>query len=140
MKRLFLAVSFLFLFSGIGFAQSTDTVQGYLSAEGTTCAVTKCVTLSIPAGSGSVGIQISGTFTADIEIEATIDGSNYLAVSAFPLTAGASVTQVTAAGAWRLNAAGLKKVRVRCSDYTSGLASVTIVSSPASYVGTPAES
>lgn len=70
-----------------------------------------------------VAFVVSGTFTATVQFEATIDGTNWFSVgvhTAAVAFGGAVVTSATAAGQWRGDVTEYKAVRVRCSAYTSG--------------------
>lgn len=80
---------------------------------------------------GSIVVfQLSGTFSGTIAFESSVDGTNFIATGAFPISeSGTAATTATAAGIWRIRAAGLSAVRARCSVYTSG----TIVVHAASY-------
>lgn len=70
--------------------------------------------------SGTVGIQVVGSFTATLVPEYSIDGgTTWLTATVFPVGGGAGVTSLTAAGAWRFGTAGLSNFRVRCSAFTS---------------------
>lgn len=72
--------------------------------------------------------QITGSFTATINFECTLDGSNWVALECQPVGATASVvTSATAAGIWRFNALGLYAVRARVT-WSSGT-SVTVTAS-----------
>ncbi len=79
---------------------------------------------------GTIGIDVRGTFTADITPEATIDNINWFTLSINPIAGGAAVTTITAAGAWTANCAGLHKVRLRIDNYTSGTATVNLLTCP----------
>lgn len=85
---------------------------------------TGCVMIGVGT-SGTVGVQITGTFSATIQFEQSIDNVTWVA---WPVTDpngdGSSVTSTTAAGYWIGSAAGAKTLRVRVSAYTSGTASV----------------
>jgi hypothetical protein len=70
-------------------------------------------------------IQVTGTFEADVEFEGTVDGSNWVAVGLQPVATPFTVASVATstsdtAGVWYGNLPGLKAVRARISDYTSG--------------------
>lgn len=71
-------------------------------------------------GRGSVGVQITGTWVATVQFEATIDGTNWFSVPAFPPTTGVSVTSTSANGQWIIPSAGYEQVRARVSAFTSG--------------------
>lgn len=86
---------------------------------------------------GTMGIQITGSFTATLQFEGNIDGgtaaSSWFPIAAFPAqgVVGVHLTSVTAAGQWVADCEGLTGFRVRCSAYTSGSPVVTLSSSVA---------
>lgn len=79
---------------------------------------------------GSVSVQITGTLSATITFEATVDGTNWVAASMIPVGQQAAyataVTTATAAGIWSANTNAVAGFRARCSAYTSGSPVVTI--------------
>jgi len=73
-------------------------------------------------------IQVTGTFSAEVTWEATVDGTNWVAVALADLnsTSRARGTSDTTAGLYLLEeAGGLQRLRARVSTFTSG--SVTAV-------------
>ena len=70
-------------------------------------------------------LQVTGITTATITFEATIDGSNWVAVQVTNLNDGSESTTATANGLYRLTCLGLVSVRARISAYTSGTSTVT---------------
>ena len=72
------------------------------------------------AGHSVAVLQASGTFEATITFEAAVDGGNWIAVQATNLTSGTAATTATAAGLYRITVAGLRVLRARISEYTSG--------------------
>lgn len=70
-------------------------------------------------------MQVSGTFTATITFEGTVDESNWVAIQATNLNDGSVATIATSAGLYAAPAAGLTRVRARISSYTSGSVTVT---------------
>lgn len=78
-------------------------------------------------------IDIRGTFVGAVVFEATVDGTNYIALAAYNLTTAAYVASVTAAANVAVNCAGFRRVRVRCSAYTSGTMIVTMRGSIADF-------
>lgn len=76
---------------------------------------------------GACGVQVTGTFTATLLIEATMDGTNWGTYAFVNCATGATATSITAAGQFRTELVGVHSVRVRCSAYTSGTAAVTLV-------------
>jgi hypothetical protein len=76
----------------------------------------------------SVVLQVTGTFTGTITFEASVDGTNYVAIAmkaSAQTTATTLVTTATAAGVFSLNIQGLPNFRARMSAYTDGAAVVT---------------
>jgi hypothetical protein len=73
----------------------------------------------------SAGLQVTGTFTATVTFEATIDGSNWVALNATPSNSATPASTATAAGIWVANVAGFVSIRARVSAYTSGSITVT---------------
>lgn len=84
-------------------------------------------------GHATAMIDIRGTFVGTAVIEATVDGTNYIALAAYNLTTAAYVASVTAAANLAVNTAGFRRVRVRCSAYTSGTMVVTMRGSIADF-------
>lgn len=74
-------------------------------------------------GYGSVGLQVTGTFSATVTFEGTIDYQNWVAMPVLD-TAGARQTTATAAGLFTVSTVGVVAIRARVSAYTSG--SVTV--------------
>lgn len=56
--------------------------------------------VTITASDHSIGVQITGTFTATLQFEATIDGVTWFAALLTPVAGGAAVSSASAAGAW----------------------------------------
>lgn len=73
----------------------------------------------------SLTLQVQGITTATITWEATIDGTNWIAIQAIPLATGTAATTTTADGLFRVNVTGLVSFRARISAYTSGTITVT---------------
>ena len=76
----------------------------------------------------SVVLQVTGTFTGTITFEASVDGTNYVALAmkaSTQTTATTLVTTTTTTGVFSLNIQGLPNFRARMSAYTSGDAVVT---------------
>jgi hypothetical protein len=126
MKKLLCALGLL-LIPGVLLAQAPIAADA-ISASSTDCTVaSSCVLLRFPPGTASVGVQIAGTFSETLLFEATLDGVNFTAVGGTPIAGGAIVTSATAAGVWQFGVAGLQELRVRCSVFASGQASVVIL-------------
>ena len=76
-------------------------------------------------GLSLVGLQITGTFSATVTIEGSVDGTNYVAIRSLNLNTGAVASAPTAAGVFQVPVSGLAKLRARVSAYTSGTVTVT---------------
>lgn len=68
--------------------------------------------------------HVTGSFSATITWEATVDGTNWAAWPAIN-SSGASATTATATGLYRMDVFAASAVRARVSAYTSG--NVTVV-------------
>lgn len=84
-------------------------------------------------GHATLMIDIRGTFTATAVFEASVDGTNYIALPAFNVVTAAYVPSVTAAANLAVNCAGFRILRVRCSAYTSGTITVALRASTADF-------
>lgn len=69
-------------------------------------------------------MQVTGITTATITFEATIDGTNWVAILATNLANDTTATTATADGIYRITVLGLVSVRARISAYTSGTITV----------------
>lgn len=70
-------------------------------------------------------IQITGTFTATIQFEVSLDGgTTYVAALATPVGSTTAATTTTAAGAFLMDVSGFPLARLNCTAYTSGTATV----------------
>lgn len=83
-----------------------------------------------------VVFSVTGTFSATITFEGTLDGTNWSAVEVYKRSDGVVSTTTTATGLYACNVAALGDVRARISAYTSG--SITVLArgvdvSPAYY-------
>lgn len=80
-------------------------------------------------GQSVIGIQLTGTWTATIQFEATIDGTNFFALLAYPTAGGAPVTSTAANGQWVAECAGYYQVRLRVSAFAAGPALASSIAS-----------
>ena len=79
---------------------------------------------------GSVIVQVTGTWTATLSFEISLDNATYVAVEALPAEGGTSVTSTTTNGVWVVPLIGAGEFRLRASAFTSGTAVVTATFSP----------
>jgi len=130
MKRLRNAIlhmlAFLPLFAVQGLAQ--ERAQGVITITGAITCVTagSCVQLPvIPLNTGTITVQIVGTYTGTLSFEATADGSTYAAIgTCFSSSAPAASTTTT--GIFVCGASGFTGFQVRASAAVTGAASVVI--------------
>lgn len=78
---------------------------------------------------GTVAMQVTGTFSATITWEGTIDGTNWVSVYAVKAGTGALATTATTTGIYYIRTAALKRVRARISGWVSGTVTVTATGS-----------
>jgi len=88
-------------------------------------------------GSGSVGIQLTGTFTGlAATFQATVDNSNWFTVGCTTTGIIGNVvtgpTSATAVGSWTCPAAGYQQVRVNVTAVSTGTATFTLNASAGS--------
>lgn len=81
---------------------------------------------------GAVGIQVTGTFSATLRFQMSMDeGSTWITLPAYPVTSATGpsavpVTTTTTTGKWVVLTSGYTTVRVTCSSYTSGTVTVIL--------------
>ncbi len=85
-------------------------------------------------GQATIGVNVSGTTgTLTLSFEATMDGSNWFAVQATPLSAGvpgAPTTTTSANGQFLIDTSGFNGFRARISAFTSGSMTVSLMITP----------
>jgi len=74
-----------------------------------------------------VAVQITGTLSATITFEVTVDGTTWVAAAMTPAAGGSTVTSATAVGAWSASVGGYAGFRARCSAFTSATTCVVTV-------------
>lgn len=98
----------------MGVQAKLETLQNAAAATGNGTAIDM-------ADFPQLAVEVSGTFTATVTFEGTIDESSWFAVGLKTAADGAAVTTATAAGAFKLPIdLPLAKFRARISAYTSG--------------------
>jgi len=84
------------------------------------------VWFQLPANTGSVSVAISGTWSATVQFQGSVDGTTWTSITASPQPSGAAVISTAANGTWSVAASGLAYVCVYASAYTSGTAVVNM--------------
>lgn len=119
MRKLQVALGGLFLCLA---ANAQNVAIGTLTASGADCTTAgACITLQFEGNDvASASIQLSGTFTATVQFEASSDkGTTWVAINGTPLNGTTAVTSATTANTWKFNVASITNIRARCSAWTS---------------------
>lgn len=91
------------------------------------CPATGTINLGV-ANRASLALQVTGTWTATLELRGSVDGVTYTAVQFTPTDgSGSAATTATANGLWTASIGGLRYACLRASAYTSGTAVVTML-------------
>lgn len=95
--------------------------------------ITSAQSVSISTlGAGVTTFEVSGTWTGQLDFEATVNGTDWVSVAAYPastISVGASGT--TQNGEWSLAVGGYNAFRVKGNNVTSGSATVYLDASAA---------
>ena len=103
-----------------------------VNGSGSLDALNEAVTLTNLHGKNSLAIDVSGTFTAKLLCEASVDGTTYLQLTLFESRYMTPFDgAIKAAGQFHADISGYRDVRIRISNYTVGTAVVTILASSA---------
>jgi hypothetical protein len=87
-------------------------------------ALNEAVTVHV-ADADVIAFDVTGTFTATLTAEASVDGSTFVTITGTNIGSNAAASTLTAAGVLRIaNCQGFEKVRLRVSAYTDGAAVV----------------
>lgn len=109
-----------------------QTITGNITTSSTNCSASAaCASVDLDKDTGSLSLQVTGTFSATLQFEGTVNGSTWVAVQGDPLPSGAAASSATSTGAWTFNVAGLSAFRVRASAHSSGTAVVALRESEA---------
>ena len=122
MKKFLAAFALLLVAASAASAQTTITTN-------TGCPGAGCVSLPV-GGQGTLGIQITGTFSGTVSFTASNGApatGTFVALPVTPIAGGSTVTSATAPGIWIGSVAGLAYVNVAFTSYVSGSAVVQTV-------------
>ncbi len=84
----------------------------------------------VPAdGSGSVCLDLRGTFNLTVEVSGTIDGTNWVLIPMRNRTGGTYLASIVGSviGQWIGDCSGYRQVRARVTAYTSGSATALLL-------------
>lgn len=109
--------------------QQSRTVGGAISAD-------KGVIELLVDGQASAGIQVEGTFVGTLEFEGSINGEDWESLPFKVPSTGVESSSTESEGIFSGPIAGIKRIRVRASAWTSGTANITIVTSMSGSVST----
>lgn len=110
---------------------STQDRTSTISLTSTTCPGTGCASIAVEGRTG-ISFVLTGTWTATVVFEGSIDGTNFISLSAFDDANDKWVSQSTATGSfWVEPLGGMNSYRVRVSAYTSGTVTGTLLGSSA---------
>lgn len=123
----------LALFLSAAPPEASAQISGALTATSANCATaSSCLVFNGMPSSGTVGVQVIGTFTATGLFEGSGNGATYDEVSCTAVDGSGNASSFTAAGIWQCPVSGLTGFRVRLSAYTSGSAEIWLSATPAS--------
>lgn len=109
------------------------TVTADISAS-VTCSATSGVKVQTE-GMGTVGLEISGTFTATLAFKYSMDGATFNSMpstdAAQSVNGSNSANSATAAGRWTIPVAGYRAICIDTSSFTSGTATIVMTTTGA---------
>lgn len=77
---------------------------------------------------GRAAVQIVATaLTGTVQVQYTVDGTNYVAAQSTNVSTGSAATDITAAGIYTCDVVGAQIVRVQCTAFTSATAAVATI-------------
>lgn len=93
---------------------------------GSFTAISQTIVVALNNGYQSIVFQASGTWVGQIEIEISVDGTNYVAHDFLNSGTDAIVNAIAGNGIFFAGVSGFKNFRLRTSAWTSGTATITI--------------
>jgi hypothetical protein len=128
--RLLLIILALSAVTPAAWAQQ-NRLQGILTASSTSCSAqspvtTSCISITMPPDAAGVSVQLSGTFSATVQFESSVDGSNWVSLPGTSSATFIPVVSSTGTGIFQFSSAALVGFRVRCSTYSSGAVQVIV--------------
>lgn len=77
---------------------------------------------------GAAALQLTGTWSATVAFEGSVDGGTFVALNMVPSNSATAASSATGNGVWSANIGGYRIVRARASAYTSGTVQVWLSS------------
>jgi hypothetical protein len=107
------------------FAQDLNDYSQYsagtITAANAACTATACVYLAMPLNASAATAVLSGTFSATVQFEASVDGLVWNSIGVGSATWNSiGVGSATSAGSYTFSLTGQRVIRARCSAFTSG--------------------
>lgn len=117
--------------SGSAIYVSTQDRTVSISLTSATCPGTGCTTIAVEGRTG-ISFILTGTWSATVTLEGSIDGTNFIGLSAFDDANDKWVGTTTVNGSyWVEPLGGMNVFRLRVSAYTSGTVTGTLLGSSA---------
>lgn len=112
-------------------ATGTITTQNLVPAEVATAG--SAVELAMAGGGDTVAIQVTGTYTGALSLQATVDNTNWITITdtVFKKLVDGVASATIPSGVqsiFRVDASGLSRVRVTALAAVTGTATVTLLS------------
>ena len=102
-----------------------NVIQPDITASGSLSAPAQTVALALSGQSGAAA-QITGTWSGTITFEATLDGTNWVAINAVSASTSTPQTTTTANGLYRLTPGGVAQIRANATALATGSAVVSL--------------
>src|SRR5262245_39362449 len=103
MKKILIALLLVLGVVGNTYAQGVTrggTAPATVVGTGSIDAITEGVTIPNVSGYGTLGVQLTGTFTGTIAPQCSLDGTTFVAVEMKAVGSSSTVTEMTSTGIW----------------------------------------
>lgn len=120
LRKILLATVLALGVSGAAEAQSTVALASRTFGPATVDANGESLTLPDVRGVQTVGIQTVGTFSGTLELQCTVDGTNYKQVDVTPVSSQTPAASMTTENVFTASVGGCTAARVISTAWTSG--------------------
>jgi hypothetical protein len=104
-----------------------STLPANATASGSLTGPTQAVAIASPAGGGSFSVQVTGTWTGQLDFHVTVDGTNWVSKNLYQYASGGQLANATSGNGLFLGSiAGATQFRVYATALSSGTALVTV--------------